>query len=210
MKRVLAAPAALAGALMLASCGQEDATSTASWTADIVALDCCTTSRLPSPSRAKTLIFEPDSAGRVRVTLSAGWLRRQEIAVAAAPVLAAWGPRSEGLFLSDGRPGRFRLFRTPDNGAASELTPAPAAIASAYRAQAECSAAASEPELRGLGWSADGRRVLVLASAPSCRSMVVVLAAGDGGVVALHGADEAARRFGNLLASAAAPDVTAP
>ena len=201
--------AVLAGALTLAACGQEDGSSTENWTADVVTVDCCTTSRLPSPSGTKTLIFEPDGAEEVRVILSAGWLRREEIAAAAAPILASWGPRSQGVFLSGGRPGDFRLFRTPDNGAATELTGAPEAIASAYRAQSECPAA-SAPELRGLGWSADGRRVLVLAGAPSCSSMVMALDAGDGRVLERYGADEAARRFAGLVPSAGASGVTAP
>lgn len=188
----------LVGALTLAACGQEDGSSTEKWTADVVTVDCCTTSRLPSPSGTKSLIFEPDGAGEMRVILSAGWLRREEIAAAAAPVLASWGPGSQGVFLSGGRAGDFRLFHTPDNGSATELTGAPGAIASAYRAQGECPAA-SAPELRGLGWSADGRRVLVLASAPSCSSMVMVLDAGDGRVLERYGADEAAQRFAGLM-----------
>lgn len=199
--------AALAGALALVGCGQRDGASAENWTADIVSVDCCMTSRLPSLGGTKTLVFEPDGAGEVRVILSAGWLRREEIAAAAAPVLASWAPRSQGVFLSGGRPGAFRLFRTPDNGAASELTGAPGAIASAYRAQAECPAG---PELRGLGWSPDGRRVLVLASAPSCSPMVMTLDAGDGRVLERHGADEAARRFADLMPPAGAPGVTAP
>lgn len=207
MKRRLAA---LAGAMMLAACGQEDGASTANWTGEVVTVDCCTTSRLPSPGGTKTLIFEPDGAGRLRVILSAGWLRRQEIAAAAAPILASWGPRSQGMFLSGGQPGDFRLFRTPDNGAATELTGAPAAIASAYRAQAECPAAGSGLEIRGLGWSPDGRRALVLASATSCSLMVMAIATEDGRVVERYAAAEAAQRFAGLMPAPVASGVTAP
>lgn len=190
--------AVLAGVLvLLAGCGQGDGAGTDRWTGDIVAIDCCATSRLPSPGGATTLVFEPDGAGRVRVILSAGWLRRQEIAVAAAPVLASWSPRSDGVFLSAGRPGDFRLFRTPDNGAATEVTGAPEAVASVYGAQPEC--AAAEPRLQGLAWSADGRRVLVLAAAPSCSPMVMEVAVEDGRVLEQYGADEAARRFPDLM-----------
>lgn len=206
MKRL----AVLAGALMLAACGQEEGATTGNWTGDVVTVHCCTTFRLPSPGGTKTLIFEPDGPGEMRVILSAGWLRREEIAAAAAaPVLASWGPHSQGVFLSGGRHGEFRLFHTPDNGPATELTGAPGAIASAYRTQAECPAA-SGPEVRGLGWSADGRRVLVLASAPSCGFMVMDVDAGDGRVLELYGADEAVRRFPGLMPPAAAPGVTAP
>jgi len=211
--------AGVAAALLLAGCGDDPRRSEA-WTADLVGIDCCATTRLPSPNSTKTLIFEPDATGRVQVILSAGWLRRQEVGVADIPAVSSWAPESQGFFISDGegsgQTGAFRLFRTPDNGAALELTAANRAAVAAYRAHVGCPAEASDPALRGLGWSKNGRRALVLAQ-PSIHKpcgqpdayMVMAVALEDGRVLQQYAAAEAAERFGALI-PANVRDVTAP
>lgn len=201
--------AGVAAALLLTGCGDDPQRSEA-WTANIVSVDCCATIRLPSPNSTKTLIFEPDAAERVHVILSAGWLRRQEIAVTDIPSMASWAPGSQGFFISDGegsgQTSTFRLFRTPDNGAAVELTAAHRGAVAAYRARAQCPAEAFDPEVWGLGWSKDGGRALVLVQAsihePCGRAeqyMVMAVAAEDGRLLEQYDTAEAAERFGALI-----------
>lgn len=193
----------VAAALLLAGCGGEPAGEQAeAWAADLVGIDCCTTTRLPSPNSTRTLIFAPDAAGTVQGIVSAGWLRRQEIGATNTPAVASWAPGSQGFFVSDagglGRTGAFRLFRTPDNGGALELTAAPREAIAAWRAHVQCAAGASDPRTWGLGWSKDGRRVLVLVQG-ACggvdRPMVVTMAAEDGRLLERYAAAEDVERF---------------
>jgi len=209
--------AALAGLALLSGCGEPPpGTQDEAWAADIVGIDCCATTRLPSPNRTKTLIFEPSAAGTVEGIVSAGWLRRQEIGAVEIPAVASWAPGSKGFFISDGggvgRAGVFRLFRTPDNGPALELTAAPRDVVAAWRAHVQCAAEASEPRTWGLGWSKDGRRVLVLALA-TCdgveRPMVMTVAADDGRLLERHDAAEEVERFTAMI-PADLRGVTAP
>ena len=199
--------AALAGLVLLGGCGEEPAGRQGeAWAADIVGIDCCTTTRLPSPDSTKTLIFEPDPTGPVQVILSAGWLRRQAVAASEIPAVASWAPDSQGFFISDGggegRTGAFRLFRTPDNGATLELTAAPREVVAAWRAHVPCAAETSDPRTWGLGWSKDGRRVSVLVLA-TCggveRPMVMTVAAEDGRLLERYDAAEDVERFTAMI-----------
>lgn len=212
--------AVVAGALALAGCSQGDDATTDNWTADIAAIDCCATTRAPSPDSTRTLIFEPGADGKARVRLSAGWLRQEEVAVASLPAAAAWAPDGRGFFISESRgPGetsRFRLFRTPENGAPAELSEARGQAVAAYRTHAGCADDGSDPALSGLGWSRDGRRVLVRARSatpgscgPGEGDLIMALAAEDGRVLERYEAAEAAARFAALI-PAAGGGVTAP
>lgn len=203
--------AGVAAALLLSGCGDDPRTrQSEAWAADIVSIDCCTTTRLPSPNSTKTLIFEPDAAEKVHVILSAGWLRRQEVGVTDIPSMASWAPGSQAFFISDGegsgQTSAFRLFRTPDNGAAIELTAAHRVAVAAYRARVQCAAGAFDPEVWGLGWSKDGRRALVLVQSSihepcgrADRYMVMAVAADDGRLLEQYDTAEAAERFAALI-----------
>lgn len=208
---------ALAAALLLGGCGEEPAGKQGeAWAADIVGIDCCAMTRLPSPNSTKTLIFEPAAAGKVQGIVSAGWLRRQEIGATDTPAVASWAPGSQGFFISDAggvdRTGAFRLFRTPDNAAAIELTGAHREAVAAYRAHVRCAAEASDPRTWGLGWSKDGRRVLVLVQA-LCggvnRPMIMTVAAEDGRLLERYDAAEDVERFTAMI-PADLRDVTTP
>lgn len=203
--------AAVAALAVLAGCGNDPAAHRSeAWSADVVSIDCCTPTRLPSPDSTRTLIFEPDADEKVHVRLSAGWLHQQEIAVTDIPSLASWAPDGQGFFISDGegsgQTSTFRLFRTPDNGVDRELPAAQREAVAAYRAHVGCPAAAFDPEVWGLGWSRDGRRALVLVQASihqpcgrADRYLVMAVAADDGRLLEQYDTAEAAGRFAALI-----------
>jgi hypothetical protein len=203
--------AVVAAVVLLAGCGNDPvAHRSEAWSADIVSIDCCTTTRLPSPDSTRTLIFEPDADEKIHVRLSAGWLRQQEIAVTGMPSMASWAPDGRGFFISNGegsgQTSVFRLFRTPDNGADIEIPAAHREAVAAYRAHVGCPADAFDPEVWGLGWSRDGRRALLLVQSSihqpcgrADRYMVMAVAADDGRLLEQYDTAEAAERFAALI-----------
>ena len=212
---------AIGATALISACGsQPGGTDGDVWTGTQTHIDCCATTRLPSPDSTKTLVFEPDDDERAHVRLSAGWLRQLEVAVLEGPAAASWAPDSESFFISDGegsgQTSTFRLFRAPNDGSAREIPAAHAAAVSAYRSHVRCPAEAFDPEVWGLGWSRDGSRAVVLVQASihePCGSasnyMVMALATDDGELVEQYDTAEAARRFADLI-PANVLDVTTP
>lgn len=202
---------AVGGAAIVAACGDQPvATDNDVWSGTQHPVDCCVETRLRSPDGAKTLVFQPDADERVHVRLSAGWLRQTGVTVLEGPASASWAPDGRSFFISDGegsgQTSTFRLFRVPNDGDPREVRAAHDAAVAAYRAHAGCPVEAADPEVWGLGWSLDGARALVLVQSSihdpcgqADQYMVMVVAAGDGSLLARYDTPEAARRFGDLI-----------
>lgn len=201
--------AAVAG-LILASCAAPDdgATPTPGKTGRA---DCCATMRLVAPDGARTLVLAPDAAERVEIRLSAGWLNQIALGEGEVPMAASWAPDSRAFYINDGegsgQHSAFRLFRTPRDGAPDETSAPYRNAISAFRSRFGCPESdAHDTEVRGIGWSSDGRLVHLLvepAIHEPCRGadrqMVMSARVADGEIVQVYDTAEGRRRFAGLL-----------
>jgi len=155
---VLLAPSCAAQNCQLASRPVPD------WSKQLLAIigDC--NNRIPSPDRKFVLQF--GSEGKIRVLTKGRDLVVSGHSDLEPPAMASWSPRSDVFFLNDGEgsgmSSRLRVFYVSDSRAV-ENWEMNRMIAKAYKQENKCSDSSDDPNVWGLGWSEDGKKMYVMA-----------------------------------------------
>jgi hypothetical protein len=166
----------------------------------------------------KNVVLSPDAAKRIEVEENKGFnliVNGRTIAwpnygkYAVLPIEFSWSPNSDVFFVNDGeRSGMnsvLRVFRVQNSGV-GEGPDFNKLVATAFRKDVGCAAAAADPTVRGVGWSKDGAQIFAFTQATvnnSCGAQGnfrdVVLNLKTGSIERLYSESEARRVFRNLL-----------
>jgi hypothetical protein len=120
----------------------------------------------------RTLVAAPNGSISLRieageVVLSAGFLRQSPVATVGVPSEVSWAPDSRRFFINDGggaSRSRFRLWSVDARAQARESAAIHEAVIAELGRRNGCDGVSeAEVTTQGLGWSADGGRVHVMA-----------------------------------------------
>jgi hypothetical protein len=122
--------------------------------------------KLTAPDGKKTLRVNSD--GRFQLSFTRNGPSRAIGYSVEPPAMASWAPNSEAFFINDGEGSGmssvFRLFRIKDGRAVRDDSIERIAV-KRFRKVIGCATAATDPNVWGFGWSADGKQVFLLVQA---------------------------------------------
>jgi hypothetical protein len=126
-----------------------------------------------------------------------------------APAMVSWSPASDAFFIDDGagssQASRFRLFRLRGDQVTEDSTIHTKAVR-AYREKIRCERSGIDPNVWGIGWSADGAQIQLIVQSTihePCGSaeqfIGLIVRLSDGAIVKELSRTEAQKEFRALL-----------
>lgn len=149
--------AALAASFLLAAAADPNCPDEPGWSSQTVSLTSECPVEFASPDGRHRLLI--DAEGQVRVDGGSALL------LIDPPGMMSWSPSSDALFINDGDGSGlgsdFKLLHRMSRSFVRDDRVATQAVAR-YRARVLCDTALANPNVWGIGWSPDGKRVSVL------------------------------------------------
>jgi hypothetical protein len=171
---------------------------------DLVA-DC--EARMPSPDGQKMLLMKP--GGDLELSFTRGESFEPVGYKVEPPAMASWAPDSKAFIINDGEgsgmSSTFRLFRV-DGAHATQVGSVHQVAVSIFRKALRCPSSAAHPNVWGIGWSSDGKRLFLLVQATvneSCGGqdafIGLIVSATDGSVISQLTKKQTKQKFRSML-----------